>query len=178
MLKIAVNRNDEIRIEDESVQPEDIPDKIRHFYTANSIDLNGTVDMPKYDRYTIDECSGKLASINSELVQSPKNNQLQDQLEKWQLRLAICQASPSGQYTEIDNNAVVQLISSNETTYARYLEIQNAIKKVVNELRQEHCERLHWGDYFDLNENNKADAEKIKMLRILVPEHIVEPLNL
>tara|TARA_B110000046_G_C13002416_1_gene402798 strand:- start:1407 stop:1562 length:156 start_codon:yes stop_codon:yes gene_type:complete len=44
----------------------------------------------------------------------------------------------------------------------------------VNELRVEKCEEMGWPDYFELDDKNVDDQEYIKMLRILVPERIIE----
>ena len=57
---------------------------------------------------------------------------------------------------------------------ARFCKIQNILKKVVNELRQEICDENSWGEYRSMYPKNPDDIKKIELLRILIPERIIE----
>jgi hypothetical protein len=71
-------------------------------------------------------------------------------------------------------SSLIQLKNQAGTSYGLYIEIQNILKKVVNELRVAKCEELGWKDYFELDEKEPEDQAIIKKLRVLVPERIIE----
>ena len=72
------------------------------------------------------------------------------------------------------NKAIIQLKNQANTSFGRYIDIQDILKKVVNDLRSEKAEEYGWGTYLELKETVEEDIETIERLRILVPERIVE----
>jgi hypothetical protein len=54
------------------------------------------------------------------------------------------------------------------------MQLQDILKTVVNELSVEVCNDLNLGDYENLDPELEEDQKVLKMLRILVPERIIE----
>jgi len=106
------------------------------------------------------------------LQTDPKTAALyKDDLEKWEKRKSTLETL-GRPYNEISGAAVIQLKNQSNTSYGLYIDIQNILKKVVNDLRNEKCLELGWGEYKDLDE--EEDAEKIVALKVLIPERIIE----
>ena len=110
----------------------------------------------------------KLTESNSDNIVSRNG------LSKWKTKLALCQSFEGNSYKEIDKQAVILLKNQAGTSYGLYMEIQNILKRVVNELRVEACEDLGFPKYFELREDRPADQDYIAKLRVLVPERIIE----
>ena len=54
------------------------------------------------------------------------------------------------------------------------MQLQDILKTVVNELSVEVCNDLNLGDYENLDPELEEDQKVLKMVRILVPERIIE----
>jgi hypothetical protein len=144
------------------------------FYTANSKGNETDPTMPTYELRTVSSCQVQIANLQTLLESDPDNADLNREKEKWETKLALCEEMPTKAYYEISKMSIIQLKNQANTSYGLYLEVQNILKKVVNDLRVKKCEELGWEDYFELDEKTIDGQEKIAMLRILVPERIVE----
>jgi biopolymer transport protein ExbD len=181
ILEINANSDDNLFVEgewllgDEEAQLEQLEKITRDFYTAN---IKGDVNpnMPTYSKITIPLCQQKIAKLQEQIDADTEgaNKMLPGELEKWQTKLKLCQDLPTGQYDEIYKMSMIRLSNQSGTSYGLYIEIQNILKRVVNELRVEQCDKIWGREYFTLDENEFEDQEIIKKLRILVPERIVE----
>lgn len=174
VLEILANSNDQLMVEGKFIEIDELEDVVRDYYTANSKGVETDPTMPAYSLVTVGTCQSELAKLQSILDNDPENADVQREYEKWESKLQLCEQMPAKSYYEISKMSIIQLKNQANTSYGLYIQIQNVLKKIVNELRVEQCEQLGWGDYFELREDNDADAEKIKMLRVLVPERIVE----
>lgn len=174
ILEIQVNSQDQLRVENAPLIIEDLEQKVKDFYTVNK---NGEVDpnMPLYEKVTLSQCNSKIEELTASLEKATDANKpfIQDELNKWENRKKVCAISPGGTFQEINKSAVVQLKNQAGTSYGTYMEIQDILKKVVTNLRIEEAQNLGW-EYDQLDEDNPADQEKIEILRVLVPERIVE----
>lgn len=168
VLFIDLNRNDDLMVEDELTEMDELQTKIVDFYTMN---VQGLVNesMPKHNLITAQLCEQELAKLSRQ--------QNSGDYKKWQLRKKICAQSSGQQYYEINDQAVIQIQNDSKSTYGTYIAIQNEVKGVINKLRSDYCTAYGWGEYFDLKDTNPDDAEKIEMLRLLVPERILEKQN-
>lgn len=173
VLDIQVNSKNELMVEDQFIELNELEEVCRSFYTANSQGAETDITLPAYTLITENQCIEEIMSRQRIVDQNPYDRFAKKELEKWQLRMDICSLH-GGAYNEISKRAVVRLKNSAGTTYGTYIGIQNTLKKVVVQLRQERCQALGWGNYFDLNEGVAAEKKKIRMLRLLVPERIVE----
>lgn len=173
ILVIMANSQDMLFVEGQVMQLEDLEEKVLEFYTDNKMGEKNPL-MPRYKEISIPVINAKLAEIQAAMNENPQDVFLPKEFSKWEMKLKVCEAMPSKTYQEISNSAIIQLKNQSNTSYGLYIEIQNVLKKVVNELRQKECDELGWGNYLKLSEKDPDDMEKIEILRVLVPERIIE----
>ncbi|WP_070138072.1 ExbD/TolR family protein [Crocinitomix algicola] len=174
VLEILANSKDELLVEGKPTQVDELYDIVMDFYTVNKNRPDVDKNMPNYQQVTIPKCETEIAALQKLVEQYPDNKQYASELEKWKEKLKLCQSFPTNSYSEIHKSAVIQLKNQAGTTYGLYMEVQNILKQVVNELRVEACEQMDYPDYFELREDREEDQLYISNLRILVPERIIE----
>lgn len=174
VLEILANSKDELLVEGKPTQVDELYDIVMDFYTVNKNRPDVDENMPNYQQVTIPKCETEIAAFQKLVEQYPDNKQYASELEKWKEKLKLCQSFPTKSYSEIHKSAVIQLKNQAGTTYGLYMEVQNILKQVVNELRVEACEQMDYPDYFELREDREEDQMYISNLRILVPERIIE----
>jgi len=173
ILVIMANSRDELLVEDKPMLIENLEAKVKSFYMDNSSGIDVNPEMPLWDVVTGQICQQKIQEYTTaiELEKDTKvKGYLKDDLDKWEKRKATFETI--GPYKEISGAAVIQLKNQSNTSYGLYIDIQNILKKVVNDLRDEKCRELGWGEYRDLDV--KEDTDKINVLKVLVPERIIE----
>jgi hypothetical protein len=110
------------------------------------------------------------------LEESPDDLVLKAFVRRWEERILVCQAAPNNMFRQINENSVIQIKQKSKSSYGTYISIQNEVKRVINRVRDEKCKEYFNGlSYFDLDLELDEDQEKLKILRILVPEKIIEP---
>lgn len=166
-LRIELIDDNQIFVNNALTKLSELEVKVRWFYTANSNGQINDQNMPLYDRVDSAVCKARISELELEPQQLGKR-------ELWEEKMALCAISPSHYFYEISPMAVVQLISHLNTTYGTYINVQNVLKQVVNDLRIIECDKYGFPHYFDLQEDKEEDMVYIKMLRILVPERIIE----
>ncbi|NOQ75844.1 MAG: hypothetical protein GQ574_27815 [Crocinitomix sp.] len=174
VLEIMANSNDDLLVEGNFIQIEELYDVVWDFYTINKVAPDQDVNMPNYNRVDINKCRSEITTFREALEGDPENKLYKSELSKWETKLILCQSLSSQSYMEMNKQAVIQLKNQAGTSYGLYIEIQNILKQVVNELRVEACEELGFPDYFELREDREEDQEYIAKLRVLVPERIIE----
>jgi len=175
LFSIAVNDNDQLLIENEWHEVEDIRDMFLEYFTANELSETNP-EMARYENYTIPICEAKLQEKRAELATDTTSLLFISSVKKWEKRLKVCNAMPSKTYRTIHPTAIVQLRQKSKSSYGNYIAIKNILKTVIYELRDKKCKELYSGlSYFDLDLTLEADMERETILRILVPERILEP---
>ncbi|UKN00688.1 biopolymer transporter ExbD [Paracrocinitomix mangrovi] len=173
ILYIKANSNDQLLVEDKLTEIEDLEEIVMDFYTANERTETDKT-MPKYSTVDIPTCQQKIAEFQKAVEENPKDTYLNNELESWKTKLKLCQELPGNSYRELFKLAVIKLENQARTSYGLYIQIQNVLKKVVNELRAKKCEEIWNRDYYALREDDPKDQDLIMKLRVLVPERIVE----
>jgi biopolymer transport protein ExbD len=177
ILIIMANSKDMLYVEGEEMLIENLEEKVREFYLANASGNNNINEkMPEYSTITADICQRNITSILATQASAPEaQKSLYDpEIQKWEDKLATLRVLGKSSYVEISGQALIQLKNQAGTTYGLYIEIQDILKKVVNDLRNERCRELGWGEYSDLDREEEEDLEKIEALQVLVPERIIE----
>lgn len=174
ILIIMANSRDELLVEGEFMMIDDLEEKVRDFYTANANGQDNDGDMPLYTLVNGQIIADEMQKIQAALDAAPDNQKsmYEEDLGKWEKRKATFKEI--GQYSEISNSALIQLKNQSNTSYGLYIQVQNILKKVVNDLRDERCQELGWGEYRNLDPEDPKDQERIEMLQVLVPERIIE----
>jgi biopolymer transport protein ExbD len=180
---IQANSNDGLRVEGEDMIIEDLEEAVRNFYLANSkgaLNALGEIDVdpksPVYSRVDKATCTQNINSLKAQqdaAAESVKSMYDQD-IQKWERKITTLGVLGVSSYNEISDQSIIQLKNQAGTTYGLYIEIQDILKKVVNDLRNERCLELGWGEYSDLDKEELEDLEKIEALQVLVPERIIE----
>ena len=173
ILDISCNSNDQLLVEGRIIQVEELEEIVIDFYTINKGGVRDE-NFPFFVNITTAKCQAKIAEIQPLVEENPDEQFYQDELEDWETKLKLCQELPTGEYDEMAKSAVIRLKNQAGTSYGLYIQIQNILKKVVNNLRVETCDEIWGKDYFALDETNLEDQEIIKKLRLLVPERIIE----
>ncbi len=173
ILVIMANNEDRLLVEGEPMELEDLEDKVREYFMDNMDGVNHNPDMPMWTRINAQIVQQELAKIQAAIDASPDDVFIKKEYAKWEKKLEVCN-EVGGEYMEIHKSAIIQLKNQSQTSYGLYIEIQNILKKVVNELRQKKCDELGWGEYLSLSLKEPEDMAKIELLRIMVPERIIE----
>lgn len=172
---ISVNKNDDLLIEDELHDISEIETMLYDYFTANMYAETNEA-WAYYKPRTLKECQIKLKEAQMLLDESPDDALLEVYVRKWEERIAVCKISPNNQFMQISENAVIQIKQKSKSSYGTYISIQNEVKSVINKVRDERCKEYFNGlSYFDLDLELEEDQEKLAILRILVPEKIIEP---
>lgn len=175
VFSIAINGNDQLRVEKEDHQVEDLEEMVYKYFTANMFQDTDEAEA-RYVAYTTQSCKDAIKASEQELLASPEDLILQSRILKWEKRLMVCEALADGGYREIHETAVVQIKQKAKTSYGKYISVVNEVKKVINKVRDEKCKEIFNGlSYYDLDLELDEDQEKMKILRVLVPERIIEP---
>lgn len=171
VLKILANSEDKLMVEDREIEIGELEEVVLSFYTANIYSNDQDATMPNYRTIDVPTCQMEIARISA---QSSSGSSQQRELKKWQTKLPLCNLHDGGSYREIHKSALIQIKNQGNTSYGLYIQIQNTLKKVINNLRVEKARELWEVDYFKLDPTKPADQTRIEMLRILVPERIIE----
>jgi biopolymer transport protein ExbD len=175
VFSISVNRNNDLQIERELHSIEDIEDMLYNYFTVN-MSSESDVAWASYKLRKLEDCQFELKKVQLLLDESPDDVILKAFVRKWQERVFVCKVSPNNEFRQISDNAVIQIKQRSKSSYGTYISIQNEVKSVINKVRDEKCKEYFNGlSYFDLDLELEEDQEKLKILRILVPEKIIEP---
>jgi biopolymer transport protein ExbD len=175
VFSIAVNNADQLYVENEIHVIEDLHDMLFDYFTANM--YSETDDkMARYVDYDVEICKLEIKKLKLELETSPEDLFLQSKLIKWEKRLGVCEAMPTGAYREMHETAVIQVKQKSKSSYGNFVNLLTEITAVINEVRDIRCKELFNGmSYNDLDLEIDADQEKERILRVLVPEKVIEP---
>ena len=177
ILEIYINKNEEIRIEDEYNQSlEDVKHITKLFMTSQNSDA-------LYNRFvkvTKEKC---VAEIN-ELTNLQKQGAFysSDQIDTWKKKLETVELV--GDYKTLAKDAYITISYDKSTSYGAYLEIRDHIMQGINELRNELAIKKFGISYSELEEIRLAvkTNEQMKQQRAIeyiFPSKIVklEPTN-
>jgi biopolymer transport protein ExbD len=173
VLKIEANSNDALLVEGLVTDLEDLKQIVLDFYTSNKQRNDVNINMPNHDVVNIAKCDQEIAKFKAMLDVNAEDKIAAGELEKWNLRREICTKS-NGSFKEMDKASVIQLKNQAGTSFGLYMQLQDILKTVVNELSVEVCNDLNLGDYENLDPELEEDQKVLKMVRILVPERIIE----
>ncbi|MBK6526673.1 MAG: biopolymer transporter ExbD [Crocinitomicaceae bacterium] len=180
---IQANSNDGLRVEGEDMLIEDLEEAVRNFYLSNSrgaLNANGEIDIdpktPVYARVDKNICAQNINALKTQQASAPESQKsmYDADIQKWERKITTLEILGVSSYNEISDQSIIQLKNQAGTTYGLYIEIQDILKKVVNDLRNERCRELGWGEYAELDKEESGDLEKIEALQVLVPERIIE----
>lgn len=176
VFSISVNNNDQLYVEDEVHAIEDIGDMLYEYFTTYMYTDDEEGIWARYETWTSEFCKEEIKKAELELLENPGDLLILSRIIKWEKRLSTCEFFPTQEYREIHETAVIQVKQKSNSSYGLYIQIQNEIGKIVNKVRDEKCKELFNGlSYYDLDLELEEDQEKMRILKILVPQRIIEP---
>lgn len=176
VFSISVNSNDQLFVEEEIHLVEDIEGMVYDYFTVN---MHSGVDSAyaRYQGFSAEGCKIEIEKAQLELDNEAEFPVLVESRKiKWEKRLTVCESFPSNSYRVIHETAVIQIKQKAKSSYGMYIAIQNEVRKVINQVRDEKCKEIFNGlSYYDLDMDLEEDQQKMKIIKILVPERILEP---
>ncbi|MFN3916974.1 MAG: ExbD/TolR family protein [Flavobacteriales bacterium] len=168
VFEVLVNSRNDLLVENKYVSIEELKDLTKEFYT-NPKRLD---NLPQLRTINEAICNEKISEIKAGMAIKSDDAALANQLTEWEDKLAT--VGLIGEYKELPKVASIRLQSDNGTTYDMYFQVQNELEAAINELRDELSLKKFEVEFSDLNPRDPKDQEKVKAIRTVYPQRIVE----
>lgn len=168
IFEVLVNSRNELLVENKYVTIEELQDLTKEFYT----NPKGADNLPTLVVVTEEKCTENIKTLEAQLAADPENVSVKTKLSEWKDKLETVQLI--GTYKELPKVAAIRLQSDNSTTYDIYFQVQNELEAAINELRDELCLQKFEVPFSDLNPRDPKDQDKVKAIRTVYPQRIVE----
>ena len=166
--EILVNGKNEILVEGKPMKLNRLTSGIKIFYTNPNNDKN----FPELKTITAKLVNSKISFYKTLLIKRPDDKTAVKKLVKWQKKKSAIVLI--GTYKELPANAVITLKNDKETTYERYIEVQNELSKALNQLRNKYAIEKFGKPFSDLNPSIASEEKMIKAIRQVYPQRISE----
>lgn len=181
VFEVLVNAEDYLYVEEKYVNLEDIYPMCKEFMT----NPENKEDLPEMITVTEEYAKERVQYFKEKLLEDSLNNKgkmapiLSADLKEWQDKLYAVQVNKEP-FRALPKFAVISLQNNTGTSYKMYIDVQNELQRVVNDLRNEKSKQLFNKSYFELDEKNEEDRQKLRVLRAIYPQKIAEkePSNL
>lgn len=168
VFEVKANMFDRLLVEGDPLELSLLKERTMEFLT----NTQNKKDLPQMTTTTLAVCDQNIATMEAALKANPNNYTAQDELKKWEKRLAAVQLI--GDYQQLPDAAVISLQNDNNTSYDMYIQVQNELHAAINELRDELCQEKFGVNYSDLNPSKEEDKPKIRAIRQVYPQRISE----
>lgn len=190
---VLVNMYDDLLVESKPMDISELKDAAKVFLVTDGIfkDTPYNADLPKrvWVRRTQVESAYAGAVANLKTVED-KANVTDDQIknakksvEKWRKKKVAIELFGK-EFKELPPSALISMQNNNNTTYNRYLQVQNELQAAVGELRDELAIEYfsqtygQLSDEYEKNRNDESVAQPIKdkmyAIRAIYPSRISE----
>jgi biopolymer transport protein ExbD len=181
VFEVLVNAEDYLYVEEKYVDLKDIYPMCKEFMT----NPENKEDLPEMILVTEELAKEKVNFFMEEIKKDSINNNgkmaalLNADLKDWQDKLLAVQVNKEP-FRTLPKFAVISLQNNTGTSYKMYIDVQNELQRVINDLRDEKSKQLFNKSYFELDEKNEEDKIKLRVLRAIYPQKIAEkePSNL
>lgn len=196
---VLVNMNDELLVEGERMDISNLKVAAKEFLVANGIfgnkaPIENFPERTKVSKSVIETAyqgaKAQLASIEGNSSSTTKQIKVaKKEVEKYRKKLVAIELFGK-EYNELPGAALISMQTNNNTTYKRYLQVQNELQAAIGELRDELAMKYFKKTYKELNEeyeknrNNDDVAaplkDKLYAIRAVYPSRIseAEPLDI
>jgi hypothetical protein len=144
---------------------------------------NNKANLPQMIEVDQAFCNNKISEIRNNLATTPNLDETtekfyESEIKYWESKKEA--VNVAGKFRTLPKMAVISLRNDNGTSYDTYVQVQDCIQSAINRLRNEWCRKIYGKDFTDLREDISDDQEKIKIIRAIVPQNIIErqPKNL
>jgi biopolymer transport protein ExbD len=172
VFEVLANANDQLLVENNYIDIKELKDLTKEFMTnpEKRADLPSIMMVNEsVAQYKIDSIKAALADpkVDIKLIKV-----LEADLDDWQDKMEA--AKKAGTFYTVSKFAMISLRNDNNTSYKLYVQVQNELQSAVDELRNEWSQKIYKENYTDWSPNNPSDAEKMKIIRAIVPQRIAE----
>jgi biopolymer transport protein ExbD len=179
VFEINVNAQNLLLVEGEYIYMDQLEDLTYDFLT----NYNNKANLPQMIEVDQAFCNNKISEIRNNLATTPNLDETtekfyESEIKYWESKKEA--VNVAGKFRTLPKMAVISLRNDNGTSYDTYVQVQDCIQSAINRLRNEWCRKIYGKDFTDLREDISDDQEKIKIIRAIVPQNIIErqPKNL
>jgi len=179
VFEINVNANNLLLVEGEYVYMDQLEDLTYDFLT----NFNNKANLPEMIEVDQAFCNEKISGIHNTIATTPNMDETtkkfyEGEIKYWESKKQAVEIA--GKFRTLPKMAVISLRNDNGTSYETYVQVQDKIQSAINRVRNEWCQKIYGENFTDLREDMVEDQEKIKTIRAIVPQNIVErqPNNL
>jgi biopolymer transport protein TolR len=176
ILRVSLNADDQLLVEKNSLSNvKEMEDFVRDFYDNPEPQTNTA--FPKRTLVNDQVCAQNMQLY----IQG--DTSIPDNLNQWKSWKMKKEALPllGGQYYELPSNAMIVLTVDNSTSYEAYIEVNNLIDRILNDLRNKYSQRTFGVKklYTEMNEKTKKNPEhedkaKVLAIRLVYPQRVSE----
>lgn len=179
VFEINVNAQNLLLVEGEYIYMDQLEELTYDFLT----NYNGKDNLPAMITVNKQVCDSKIAEIRNTIATTPTMDETtkkfwESEIKYWEAKKEA--VNVAGEFRTLPKMAVISLRNDNGTSYDTYVQVQDKIQSAINRLRNEWCRKVYGKDFTELREDMADDQEKIKIIRAIVPQNIIErqPKNL
>jgi len=167
--------------------PELISDEIVKFFRTNEKYNDPTNDFPMYSRISMSEIDALLnkAIADAEEVENTPNAMEEiiefkyRQVDEWRKKKNALKLYGKEKLPEISVQAHIRIDVQKGTEYGLFAKIQSEVEEAFYELRDDAAKEIFNESYGKIKsryamDEDKADKEKLALLKILYPDRIIE----
>lgn len=179
VFEINVNAQNLLLVEGEYIYMDQLEDLTYDFLT----NYNNKANLPQMIEVDQSYCNQKISEIRNSIATTPNLDETtrkfyESEIKYWESKKEA--VNIAGKFRTLPKMAVISLRNDNGTSYDTYVQVQDKIQSAINRLRNEWCRKIYGKDFTDLRDDIADDQEKIKTIRAIVPQNIIErqPKNL
>jgi biopolymer transport protein ExbD len=179
VFEINVNAQNLLLVEGEYIYMDQLEELTYDFLT----NYNGKENLPAMITVNKQFCDSKIGEIRNTIATTqnmdPTTRKFwESEIKYWESKREAVEVA--GEFRTLPKMAVISLRNDNGTSYDTYVQVQDCIQSAINRLRNEWCRKIYGKDFTELREDIADDQEKIKIIRAIVPQNIIErqPKNL
>jgi biopolymer transport protein ExbD len=179
VFEINVNAQNLLLVEGEYIYMDQLEELTYDFLT----NYNGKENLPAMITVNKQFCDSKIGEIRNTIATTQNMDETtrkfwESEIKYWESKREAVEVA--GEFRTLPKMAVISLRNDNGTSYDTYVQVQDRIQSAINRLRNEWCRKVYGKDFTELREDIADDQEKIKIIRAIVPQNIIErqPKNL
>jgi len=170
---IAINSNNQLRVESESCKVEDLSELLYYYFTANMhSEYKEDYSAARYITYSKNQCLENIKRIEKDTLNfNPKQRLL-----RHKRNLCVMNFLKVTSIRTLHPIELVHIKMKAKTSYKTYISVLSEIKKNTNRIRHQVAKKLFNLSYrkITVNQKSKLMRQYLFILKVLVPERIAE----
>jgi hypothetical protein len=167
LLRIEMNGQDELMVEGILITTnEELATYVYNFYD----NPNRLTELPIRIEVNMAVCDSALQHYSQLDI---ADSSVQTQIEHWEKKKAALLLL-NGSYNELPEAAMMVVTAANNTSYEKYVEVQNTIRETLILLRNQFSMQRFGKNYTDFDTKKEADIPYVNAIRLVYPQRISE----